>query len=754
MAMRFKNLNYRCSRVVGFLLTVVSLVVVQGATESMVGARDGWQVRFDPSSSTLECIHFKTGTRLTGPLTFTKESDGKQQPWKIQPARDYAPQRLAIVNEQNDVQGYVVICAGATAVELRAVSRPPQLYTGWLTYVPTVHQGAQAFACRTRVPGAGVVVQMASGPADSLLNDSIFDPEQDRILRFGGQNVTLTTMEATQRSKSVFQANLRASIYKADDSAISLELMADYYRSRYVPQYHLIDRKRCPTPPTGWMSWNVYFDTAGEKENLDEARIGAQYLQPFGLEIWSIESWQDNSPKLPVSNFYNLTLRPSPEKFPHGMKWLAEQIRGLGFRPGIWTVPWGTGDENYYQAHKNWFLHGPDGKPLSNWNGRFLLDPSQKEVLRHMESTHRVMSKDWGYEFFKIDGMSGTGPGYSAHFFERPDVRAAFKKPVKEPYTPCIEALRRGIGPDRIFLACQGHYTGPEVALADAGRLGADIVEVNHPPRWANYLNQARVSLSQLFVHNIVWYNDPDTLLVGAAPLEEARLATTVVALPGQLTFFGDKLGQLSEERMRLLQQVLPVCNVHPLDLAPVNDLKAVWDLKIRRSFGAWDVVSLFNWSEVPAEVGFRFSDLGVDANKEYLVFDFWNQKFLGVHHGSYMARVGQHANMLLAIHEVMNRPQLLATDRHVSQGGVELLGEEWNADQFELTCKLKCVKNDPLTVTIHHPAGFKIVQTRAMNAQLTSVSEPETSIVKAVLQRESSGEGTLVMRFEPSQNK
>jgi alpha-galactosidase len=170
------------------------------------------------------------------------------------------------------------------------------------------------------------------------------------------------------------------------------------------------------------MSWNAYFDTAGEKENLDEARIGAQFLKPYGLEIWSIESWQDNSPKLPVSDFYNLTLRPSPDKFPHGMKWLAEQIRALGFRPGIWTVPFGTGDRAYYEAHRQWFLHDGQGQPMQNWCGRFLLDPSQPEVRQQMEESHREMSKDWGYEFFKIDGMSGHNEGYSAHFYERPEV--------------------------------------------------------------------------------------------------------------------------------------------------------------------------------------------------------------------------------------------------------------------------------------------------------------------------------------------
>ena len=114
------------------------------------------------------------------------------------------------------------------------------------------------------------------------------------------------------------------------------------------------------------------------------------------------------------------------------------------------------------------------------------------------------MSTEWGYEYFKIDGMPGRGPGCSAHFFERAEVRRAFKERSDDPCRACIEALRRGIGPGCVWLACQGRYTGPEIGHADAGRLGADIVHPNQPPSWANCLSQASTTLNQLFVNNIV----------------------------------------------------------------------------------------------------------------------------------------------------------------------------------------------------------------------------------------------------------
>ena len=69
--------------------------------------------------------------------------------------------------------------------------------------------------------------------------------------------------------------------------------------------------------------------------------------------------------------------------------------------------------------------------------------------------------------------------------------------------------------------------------------------------------------------HNIVMINDPDTLLVRDLSLEEARVSATIVALPGQLTFFGDKLKDLPDERMKILQQTLPVADVRPMNLYP-----------------------------------------------------------------------------------------------------------------------------------------------------------------------------------------
>ena len=67
-----------------------------------------------------------------------------------------------------------------------------------------------------------------------------------------------------------------------------------------------------------------------EDEVLRNAEFAARYLKPYGLETIQIDEgyqrfhgdWEGN------------------ERFPHGMKWLAERIKSLGLKPGLWLAPY------------------------------------------------------------------------------------------------------------------------------------------------------------------------------------------------------------------------------------------------------------------------------------------------------------------------------------------------------------------------------------------------------------------------------
>ncbi len=677
----------------------------------------GWEVSFEESTSSLI---LKNGLiSIEGLLKFVS---GKNK-WTIARSRDGVPDRYAFVDLQGDVQGYFVCNRICDQLQLLFYHRTAQAYQGTLSYEGKINFEVDSFACRTRAKEDERVLSLSCGPADSMLNDSLFAPQEDLALRFDAANLNIKTA-----SPGSYSFAMSGQIGESSEAIFTLNIDKNYFKNRYVPYYHALDRKRCPKAPTGWMSWNTYFDKATAEDNLAEARIGQKYLQPFGCEFWSIESWQGNSDQLPVRDFYNLNLEVSEKKFPKGMKQLANEIRKLGFRPGLWSAPFGTGNKDFYDAHKEWFLHDKTGKPISCWNGRYTIDPSIQEAREHLKKIHRTASKEWGYEFFKIDGMSGRSRSYGAHLYERPEIKAQFRDPsCPNPFELCVKAFREGIGEDRVFLACQGHTSGPEALYADASRIGSDIVEPNKPAQWRGVHNQGRCTVNQAFTNNIVLVADPDTLLVYDLPLEEARVSATIIALPGQLTFFGDKLAGLSEERMKILQQTLPVADVRPMSLYPYFSMLPVWNLNVRNNMlGDYNVVALFNWDDEDKSISFTAEELGIDPDPEYVLYEFWTQRSFDILKKgiTFTLDVPAHSVRLLTMHRVKTVPQWISSDRHIALNAVELIECEWKAESRSLEGKIQLIGTFPLTMRLRAPEGYTCSEAKCTGAKCSAVHE------------------------------
>lgn len=694
------------------LLALVCSLSAAAALADFSFTSGEWDVAFSQKDAVLSLSHRASGASVSGVLSFTGPSRATAadaaatEKWRIEEPRDGAKRRLAIVDTQNDAQGYVTFPSNGGKVALYVYHRTALAYQGTLKFAGVVRGRDDAFLARTRPVAGERVLQLSSGDAESARNDTLFSPANDEALQMSAGSLRIGP--ADEKGARPFEMSGR--IAEAAEAELSFNVERDYYRSRWVPYYAPIDRTRSPKAPTGWMSWNIYFDKAGSKENLDEARLGAKYLRPFGLEFWSIESWQENSSELPVSKFYNMNLENHPEQFPEGMKWLAGEIRKLGFRPGLWMAPFGTGSTNFYKAHRDWFLHDKSGRPMGCWNGRFTLDPTVVEARDHLRRIFDVASHDWGYEFFKIDGMSGRGAGYCAHMYERPDVRARFRDPsCPNPFELCVKAFRDGIGPDRTFLACQGHFTGAEAAYADASRTGADIVHPNKPVKWSNLMLQARCTINQIFAHNVVFWSDPDCMMISDKALadEQARVEATIVALPGQQMFAGDKLGELAPRRIKMLQQSLPVCDVRPGSLYPQFGHLPVWNLHVRRPFGDWHVVALFNWTDAPAEVGFDWSEIGEPAERAFACWEFWTEAWQGVNRGKFGLQVPPRSVRLVAMQPAADRPQFLTSDRHMLQGAVELKGQSWRDGVLSAT--LEVIGGFPMTARFAVPEGFDL---------------------------------------------
>ena len=735
------------------LLNLAAACAACGAASADTSLTAGaWSVDFAAAEARLTLAHAASGSRVAGRLAFTGPAQvtgagvaadpSQTAAWRVADARDGAKGRLALVDPADNVHGYIAFQADGDRVSLLVYHRTAFAYDGELRFEADLAFRGDAIPCRLAPKAYDRVLSVKSGAAVSRDDDALFSPAADEALTFSAGQLSAS-------ADGAWRLSVTRAIADPTRNALSVAVVRNYYRDRWVPYYRPLDRARAPHAPTGWLSWNTYFDQAGSKENLDEARFAAKWFRPFGLEIWNIESWQDNSDRLPVSKFHNMNLETYAPQFPEGMKWLADEIRKLGFKPGLWMAPYGTGNEAFYRVHKGWFLHDAEGRPIRSWNGRFTLDPTVPEALDHLTRIFDTASHDWGYEFFKIDGMSGRGPGYCAHLYERPDVRARFRDPgCPNPFERTVAAFRKGIGDDRIFLACQGHFTGAEAAYADASRTGADIVHPNEPVKWANILLQARCTVNQIFAHGIVFWSDPDCMLVsqGALAREQAQVEATVVALPGQQTFAGDKLAELAPDRVRLIQQALPVCDTRPAKLYPQFGHLPVWDLHVARPFGVWHVVALFNWGDAEARVGVDWDELGEPVDRRFLGWEFWGGAFLGAQTGRMELSVPARGVRLVSLRPDRGRPQVLTTDRHLTQGGVELKDERWTGRT--LTATVRTVGGFPLTLRVAVPAGFAVRKVSAVGASVASAPEADGRVLAVTLTGDVSADVPVTVEF------
>ena len=737
---------------------MASAMALMAADMKMVGR---WRVAFDEATGVLLLDNDVRQVTLEGKVGFA--SEGKE--WRVAASRDAVADRLAVVDPAGTVRAYVSFQGDGDTLSFTVFHRAGygNEFPGRLRYDARVRVRAESFPCRTFPVRGEQVISFADGAGDSALNDSIFAREEDLAVRFASAATRIATAGA-----GAYDVHLEADVDEPALATATVTVDAAYYASRWAPGYHPIDRKRCPRAPTGWMSWNTYFDKAGAKENLAEARVGAKYLKPFGLEIWSIESWQGNSEWLPTSAFANLDLSRYERQFPYPMKQFADELRALGFRPGLWMPLYGTGDEKFHDAHRDWFLHDKDGQPIGNWNGRYMLDTTNPEVLDLMRMLTRTASRDWGYEFFKFDGMANT-----PRKFERPEIRARMKDPAdRRWFERSVRALREGIGEDRLLLGCMGDYTGTEAQFLDASRLGADVVGCYRglgetyayggdvekmsdfcqmPVKWANILHQARSTLAQVFVNNIMFYTDPDTLLVGyMLERHEAEVMATIIGLPGQLMFAGDKLGTLRMDRMKILQQVLPVADVHPQNLYPfaATSMLPVWNLAVTRPFGRWNAVALFNFTDAPKDFSVPLASLGLAADGAYEAYEFWGQQYCGTFTNALeAAAVPMRSVKLYAIRPAARHPQFVGDDRHITQGAVELNDLAWDAAAKTYTVDVKVVGTFPLTFAVKAPAGFDFKKV-GVPPGVTGRTKREGSLLRVTLTAPETRDAKVVIQF------
>ncbi len=379
--------------------------------------------------------------------------------------------------------------------------------------------------------------------------------------------------------------------------------------------------------PVGWADWYFAYGTTDEEEALRNLDFVARELKDFGVEYFEIDSaWQlgvETTP--PPDNVVAGGPWTPNSKFPHGMKWFADRIREKGLKPGIWVRPFQMIDD------------APERKAQPDWfNEKGQMDFSNPAVQLWVRNLFTMLVDDWGYEYIKFDFPSfDLFNEWGPKLFEDHSAHAELHDQTKtniQAYRESLNAMRKSTAGKAFLLACNS-VMPPTLGLADSFRIGDDVGD------WSRTFKYGVKSVSaRYYTNGVYWANDPDCLVVREPfTLDQARMWASLIALSGGVVFISEKVYALPPERLEIIKKVLPgFANEgksysfgRPIDLLDRQDPE-VWLLPVKKPFGTWVIVGIFNWSDKSMEKTLEMTSLGLRPDVPYLVYEFWGDRFIG----------------------------------------------------------------------------------------------------------------------------
>jgi hypothetical protein len=445
---------------------------------------------------------------------------------------------------------------------------------------------------------------------------------------------------------------------------------------------------------------------------LQNLEVAAKQLKRFGLSYFQLDSGYS------TNEFMNV-FEVDSKRFPHGMKYIADQIHNKGLKAGIWINPFNMGKQSKFfldPKNANWYPE-PDGAfPIkSAWRNIDISIPAAQEYVRQYI---RKVVKEWGFELLKADFtylVMAARKYWNEKMTSAQILRLGYK------------ILKEEAGPDT-FLFGIGGPVGLHWGDVDGERISLDTL-----PRWgkdheignelSGIVPSYRTFARRYFYHNRIWLNHLDCLSFRQSlKWEESLCLATAMALLGGIFKIGDKLVDMTADQFAVVQRMLPIyrSGARPLDLFRTL-IPEILALPIQKPAIKWHVVGVFHWGsnkdlmtdqpmpENEKEIRFAFTELGLDSTIPIHVFDFWNERYLGSFHESFGVKLLPHHCGLYSFHPDQGHPQYLSNNRHLTQGAIEIGDIIWNMAEMSLTGTLKLVENFEHIMYFYVPPNFKL---------------------------------------------
>ena len=367
----------------------------------------------------------------------------------------------------------------------------------------------------------------------------------------------------------------------------------------------------CGVPPMGWNSWNTFTDKISEdliKETVDAMKdqgfLEAGYEYVVMDDCWSLKE-RDSEDRLVAD----------PEKFPNGIKALADYVHDKGFKFGMYSCC-GT-------------------RTCADYPGSF----------EHEYEDARQFAQ-WGVDYLKYDNC------FKPQF---QDCRTLYRR---------MGLALANSGRDIVFSACQWGTESVHEWISSTGahlfRSTQDITDC-----WNSIKDIALSQMDKMAFSGPFCHNDMDMLVVGlhgkggneyisagGCTDEEYQTHFSLWAMMNSPLMIGCDVRNLTEETKKiLLNKDLIAINQDTECRAPfrVNCLSNSPDVFILVKFlSNGDVaVGMFNMGDVPAMAVVDFWDLGLTVSSGMALefYDCIDHKNIGKKRERFSVKVSEHGS-------------------------------------------------------------------------------------------------------------
>ena len=365
------------------------------------------------------------------------------------------------------------------------------------------------------------------------------------------------------------------------------------------------------TPPLGWNSWNKFGCNVSDEliRGMADAMVKSGMKEAGYQYVVIDDCWQ-------VSRDADGNIQPDPQRFPNGMKALADYIHSLGLKFGIYSD---AGSKTCA------------GRPASL--GHEYQDARQYAV--------------WGVDYLKYDWCNTTTQ----------DAKAAYAL-----IRNALDATGRPI----VLSICEWGSHQPWLWGKEVGgnlwRTTGDIKD-----RWSGKQEWKPGDCCNYGMLDIVdqqagiesyagpgHWNDPDMLEVGNGGMTdvEYRSHFSLWAMLAAPLIAGNDLRDMRPE----IHDILTNQEVIAIDQDPLgSEGKRVWkdgDLEVyaRPLQGGNRAVALLNRGTVQKEISVNWEDLGYPAHLTAAVRDLWQHNEVGKFTGKFSASVAAHGVVVVTI--------------------------------------------------------------------------------------------------------